>query len=102
MKSLIIFIKELPKPVSYTCIAYFGCLLLYNVSGSYVNAKQYLKKYRENALLPYEKDRMICEWEAVKYGAGVNFGQLLWDSIIWPVILTNNIIPFLVLTLNSK
>jgi len=102
MKSLIVFIKELPKPVSYTCISYFGFLLLYNVSGSYVNAKQYLKKYRENELLPNERDIMKSEWEAVKYGAHVNYYKLLWDSIIWPVTLTNNIIPFLVLTLNSK
>lgn len=92
----------MPKPVSYTFISYFGFLLSYNAIGSYSNAKQYLKKYRENALSPNERDQMKSEWEAVKYGAHVNSYELLWDSIIWPVTLTNNIIPFLVLTLNSK
>lgn len=102
MKSLMIFIEQLPKPLAYTSITYFSALLLYNASGSYFNAKQYLKKYRENALSPNERDIMKSEWEAVKYGASVNYYELLLDSIIWPVTLTNNIIPFLVLTLNSK
>ena len=102
MKSQMIFVEQLPKPFLYTSIAYFSGLLLYNASGCYFNAEQYLKKYRENALSPNERDIMKSEWEAVKYGAHVNCGQLLWDSIIWPVTLTNNIIPFLVLTLNSK
>ena len=102
MRSLIVFIQELPKPLTYTSAIYFGALLLYNASGSYIDAKDYLKKYREHKLTPKERDQIKTEWDAVKYGASLHAGQRLWDSIIWPITLTNNIIPFLVLTLNSR
>lgn len=102
MKSLNVFIKELPKPVKYTSFAYIGCLLIYNASGSYIDAKLYLKKYRENNLTNHEKDDIKSDWDAVKYGANLNCGKRLWDSIIWPITITNNIIPWLVLTFNKK
>ena len=100
MKSLIVFIKELPKPITYTSLLYFGALLLYNASGSYIDAKDCLKKYREHKLTE-GRDQIRTEWEAVKYGASLHSGGRLWDSIIWPITLTNNIIPFLVLTQDS-
>ena len=31
MKSLMIFVEQLPKPFAYTSIAYFSALLLYNI-----------------------------------------------------------------------
>ena len=102
MKSFIIFVKELPKPVKYSSFAYIGCLLIYNASGSYIDAKQYLEKYRENQLTNDEKNEIKSDWDAVKYGANLNCVRRLWDSIIWPVTITNNIIPWLVLTFNKK
>ncbi len=100
MKSLIVFIKELPKPVRYSGAAYLGCLLCYNAGSSYIDAKNYLIKYRENTL--DDSENIQSEWDAVKYGASVNSLERLWNSLIWPITITNNIIPWIVLTLNKK
>ena len=102
MKTISVFVKEMPRPVRYISMVYITALLLYNGSGSYMDAKEYLNKYRENTLSQNARGEIKSEWEAVKYGASLHSGQRLWDSIIWPVTLTNNIIPWLVLTLNSK
>lgn len=102
MKSLIFFIKELPKPVRYSGAAYLGCLLCYNAGSSYIDAKNYLIKYRESTLDDNEKKDLKSEWDAVKYGASVNSLERLWNSLIWPITVTNNIIPWIVLTLNKK
>lgn len=99
MKTLIVFIKELPDPVKYSSFVYIGCLLVYNASGSYIDAKRYLKKYRENNLANSE---ITSDWDAVKYGANLNCGKRLWNSIVWPITITNDIIPWLVLTFNKK
>lgn len=102
MKSLIVFIKELPKPVRYSGIAYLSCLLCYNAGSSYIDAKNYLIKYRDNKLDNDDKKHITNEWDAVKYGASVNSLERLWNSLIWPITITNNIIPWIVLTLNKK
>jgi hypothetical protein len=92
----------LPKPFAYSSAAYISFLLIYNAYGSYIDAKIYLTKYRQNKLLPNEKNIIKSEWDAVKYGAHVNCVERLWDSITWPITLTNNIIPFMVLTFNAQ
>ena len=102
MRSFVIFIKELPRPVQYSSLAYLGCLLCYNAASSYIDAKSYLINYREGRLTQNEAKIIKSEWDAVKYGAYVNVGERLWNSLIWPITITNNIIPFLVLTLNKK
>lgn len=102
MSSFIVFIKELPKPVAYSSMIYIFCLLSYNAGGSYADAKKYLEKYRQFKLTPKEKEIVKSEWDAVKYGSQVNCGERLWDSICWPITITNNIIPYLVLTINNK
>ncbi len=70
-------------------MAYLGCLLCYNAGSSYIDAKNYLIKYRENTLDYSDKS----EWDAVKYGASVNSLERLWNSLIWTITITNNIIP---------
>ena len=59
-----------------------------------------IKQWIEDAiaLTPKEKEIVKSEWDAVKYGSQVNCGERLWDSICWPITITNNIIPWLVLT----
>lgn len=104
MNSIHIFVKELNTPSRYVIISYVCALILYNASGSFIDAKKHLIKFRE-------RDKQIksdwqyeikSEWEAVKYGAKVNSSQRLWDSIIWPITLTNNFVPWLVLNLYRK
>jgi hypothetical protein len=59
-------------------------------------------EYRQHKLMQFEKNVVKSDWDAVKYGASVKCLERFWDSILWPITLTNNIIPFLVLTLNPQ
>ncbi len=102
MKSIVIFINELSTPVKYCSIFYFGSIFLYNCFCSYADAKLYLYNYRTKTLNKYELDTLNSEWDAVKYGAQLHCYKRFWDSIIWPIKLINNVIPYIVLTLNKK
>ena len=102
MASFIVFIKELPQPVKFSTILYVVSILSYNGICSYLNAKLYLENYRANRLERNLKDLIKSDWDAVKYGANVDCYKRLWDSIIWPITITNNIIPWIVLNLNKK
>lgn len=101
MASIFVFIKQLPKPVSYCGTIYLSCLLGYNGVASYMSAKRHLEMFRGDELKTL-KPPINTEWEAVKYGAYVNSGERLWNSIVWPVKLIENLVPWLVLTLNPK
>lgn len=100
MNRIIIYYKELPKPVKYGTCIYIGSLLTYNLVGTWLDAKDTLIKFREDKLDRYGKIRIRDEWEAVKHGANSNFGIRFVNSIIWPVRLISDAIPFLVLKLN--
>lgn len=96
----LVTLKTLPTPIKTTSIIYVGCLLGYNIFGTYVDSKIYLKKYRTKSLNYYESKNVNNEWDAVKYGASINALNRLWDSLIWPVTCITNIVPAVVLMLN--
>jgi hypothetical protein len=102
MKSIIVYIKQLPKPIQLTTIAYFGSSVLYTCVGSYFDSKEYLLKYRTNKIDEYDKKSIKSEWDAVKYGSRVNFWERFWSSLIWPYSVSSNIIPGIVLSLNRE
>ncbi len=105
MINLLVTFKNLPKPVRWSTIAYISCLFGYNVIGSYVDAKDYLNKYRSGELNKSknnEENEIKSEWDAVKYGAKYNTCNRLYESIIWPISIVESIIPTIVLTLNPK
>lgn len=89
--------KELPKPIKRSTLIYLLCLFGYNIFGSYRDSKFYLDKFREGSL---KETKIKSDWDAVKYGASVNFGQRMFDSLVWPITTINNTIPALVLALN--
>lgn len=92
--------SNLSKPIKFTSFAYVGCLILYNSFCAYGDAKNELIAYRTDKL---EKDKDInSEWEAVKCGASKNFPRRFFNSMIWPVTMCSDIVPFIVLRLNPN
>jgi hypothetical protein len=51
-------------------------------------------------LTPNELKEINNEWEAVKYGSNLDSSERLWKSIIWPVLIDKNVIPFIVLVMS--
>jgi hypothetical protein len=100
MYKFVVYFKELPKPVKLSTYIYVGSLLIYNCIGTWFDAKNKLIEFRENKLDKEETKIITDEWNAVKYGANSNFGERLFNSIIWPVKIISDTIPFLVLQLN--
>jgi hypothetical protein len=103
MVNLLVTFKNLSRPVRWSTIAYISCLFGYNVIGTYVDAKNYLNKYRSgeiNKSKHNEEEDIKSEWDAVKFGAQYNAFKRLYDSIIWPISVAENIIPTIVLALN--
>lgn len=101
MVNLLVTFRNLPQPVRWSSIAYVSCIFGYNVIGSYASAKDYLKKYRSGELANSSYASEIkSDWDAVKFGPKYNAFERLFDSIIWPIRLTEDIIPSIVLALN--
>jgi hypothetical protein len=102
MTSIIVYIRQLPKPVQLTTMLYFGASVMYTCIGSYFDSKEYLLKYRSNKLEESCKRHIKSEWDAVKYGSKINFWERFWSSLIWPYSVSSNIIPGIVLSLNRE
>ncbi len=81
---------------------YIGFVLLYNCYEIYNNSVLYLNKYRNKELTSHEKTEIHDDWTAVKYGSQQNLFQNLWNSIIFPITIASNIIPYIVLLLNKQ
>ena len=84
----------------------YNCYLI-SVSGitvfnTFLYSKEYLIKYRENKLKLKESEFINNEWEAVKYGAHHYFFENLVKAFCWPINLSLNFIPWVVLKINSK
>ena len=95
MDKYIIYFKQLQRPIQFTTYIYLGSVLLYNGIGAWFDAKNQLIQYREGKL--NKNTEIKNEWDAVKYGANENSFERFFNSIIWPVKTTTNIIPFIVL-----
>lgn len=98
--------KELPRYIKVSSI-YFSCIFGYNVCGSYIDSKNHLEKYREGKLKDliysdYDIDNIKTDWDAVKYGANVNFFDRFLNSLIWPITTIDNMVPCIVLALNPS
>jgi hypothetical protein len=113
IKELVVYVKQLPTPIRYSTYAYLGGIILYNGIASYQDASHYLRLYNNNMLTDncvktiksvynINKEANITDWDVVKYGANIHMGERLWDSIIFPLSVVNNLIPGLVLLLNKK
>jgi hypothetical protein len=79
---LIIAFKQLPKSIKLTTYLYTGCLLGYNIMGTYIDAKKSLIIYREIEKIDKNVKIEKTEWDAVKYGARLRAVERLWDSLI--------------------
>lgn len=99
MSRIILYFKQLPKPIRLS-YAYIGLLLGYNAIGSFIDSKNKLIEFRENKLPELDRPYIKDDWSAVKYGAGLNSTERLFNSVIWPAKIISNLIPFLVFTLN--
>lgn len=99
-KTLFIKFQSLPSPIRYGSYVYVGSLIVYNIGATYIDSTNFLKKYRNGEVSTY--NNIKNDWEAVKYGASENFWSRLVDSIVWPVSLCSNIIPYIVLSMNPK
>ena len=105
MVNLFVTFKQLPDAVRLSTKLYFGCLLGYNIVGTYLDSKMYLEKYRTRRLVDLDLstnqiENIKTEWDAVKYGANSRALERLWDSIVWPVTTIKNIVPAIVLMMN--
>ncbi len=105
LNNIFVTFKSLPSPVRTTTVVYISCLLGYNIFGTYVDSKIYLRKYREGRLRDLDlnginEDKFKNDWEVVKFGASVNTLPRLWDSLVWPITSITNIVPAIVLLLN--
>lgn len=104
MVNLLVTFKNLSRPVRWSTIAYISCLFGYNVIGTYLSAKDYLYMYRSGKITyskHYEGHKIESDLDAVKFGVEFNACGRLYDSIIWPISVTENIIiPNVVLALN--
>ena len=96
------FIKNLPKPVIYSGKVYFFGVITYNGTLTFADSKKYLTKFKENRLNDNEREFIKTEWDAIKYGSEKYALERLWDSVIWPIKLTNNFIPFVVFSIFSS
>jgi hypothetical protein len=95
-----VFVKEMPRPIQLCSLLYIASILGYNCAHAYSCSKQYLAKFRARRLTQQEEKLIKDEWDAVKYGATHKSLERLWNSIIWPISIAENIIPWIVLKLN--
>lgn len=101
MSNLLKVYVEMPNEVKYSSTLYFTSVFIYNFWASYSSSKMYLDKFRKKSLEGGEVNRIKDEWSAVKYGASYNFYDRFISSFIWPITLSKDIVPWLVLTLNK-
>ena len=83
-------------------VIYFGGLVGYNSYGTYRSALNCLNKYNVGDLTIIEQNNIKSSWDAVRYGANENFYGRLLNSIIFPIDIISNIIPFIVWALHKK
>ncbi len=100
MTSVYNYYISMSVPARISTQAYLGSVLAYNFWSSYSNSKMYLDKFRAKKLTANENRDIQDEWSAVRYGASFKFIERFFDSFIWPITLTKDIVPWLVLTLN--
>jgi hypothetical protein len=101
-KNIHVFYTNLPTKYKKSTIIYVGGILTYNAFESYNNSKMYLEKYRADDLTNNEKEEVKNEWDAVKFGANHDAFERFFNSLIFPITITTNIIPMIVLMINKK
>ena len=87
---------------------YIGGIITYNIVVAYIDGKDGLATYKtlknsqlnsSYSIYSYEYNLNNCKnkWSAVKFAFLYNFENNFLSSIIWPLKVVSNIIPFLVL-----
>lgn len=105
--NLYIYYTHLSQPIKIITILYILCVILYNFYQSYNNAVLYLNKYRDDTLTENDKWHIeskynkVSEWTCIKYGANYRIFDRLWNSIIFPITIVGDIVPYLVLQINK-
>jgi len=102
IKKVVVFYKELPTRAKHTLWIYLSSVITYNTTSAYLDGKKYLMAYRQNTLTPTEQNYCKSEWSAVKYGINKDMCLRFFKSLIWPLSVTSDIIPFVVLALNKE
>jgi hypothetical protein len=84
-------------------IAYFylASLLLYNATMTFVDSYHGALEFRNLGFVRYQttyprREKVTTVFEAAKWSAAEHFAQRLADSVVWPVKLITNTIPFFV------
>lgn len=97
------------EPEVFIKCLYLSGFLICNFSYSYSDAKKKLDEFRKKNYSEYldVKDKqdakyLDSQWSAVKYGAYQNFNSNFLYSLIWPLTMISDIVPYLVLKMNKK
>jgi hypothetical protein len=96
--NLFVIHNYISKETKYLTLSYVSCSLIYTLAESYKNAKKYLLIYRNQD----GKLNFKSEWDAVIYGANIDFYYNFFNSLIWPYNIITQIVPRIVLFLNPK
>ena len=83
------YYMKLPIIIKLPSYIYILSIISYNITCSYFESKIYLHKFRINNLSIEEKKNITNEWQAIRYGANINFVTRLCESIIFPIICVN-------------
>lgn len=105
--SMLKAIDDAPKYIKITSGLYLLSVTGYNFVTTYANSKMFLDKFREKKLdtLTITVDERISikdDWSAVTFGANYGWWDRFIESFIWPITLSKNVIPWLVMILNKK
>ena len=100
IRNIVYWIRLFENQYSLSLIYYIS-ILVYNVAFMYLDSKQKLIDFREDKLSLNEKHIITNEWVAVKYGSTEKIWFRFFNSFTWPLQLLANIIPWIVLKLNT-
>lgn len=101
IRNIIYCIKFIENEYHLSLI-YFFSILIYNICFMFLDSKQKLIDFRENKLSSNDKNYITDEWSAVKYGSTEKIWYRFSESFYWPIQLISNIIPWIVLKLNTN
>jgi len=103
----IIFLNKTPVRRNLT-YGYISGIVTYNIATTYIDCKIGLHKYKtlkesglksSCSIYSYEYLLHKCEnkWDAAKFAASYSLYERFFDSMIWPLKVASNIVPFVVL-----
>ena len=79
-----------------------GGIVVYNVSGSFVIAKETMDRYRNKCDKAQDKYDAQTEYDLVMRTCKNEWLSIFWESLWWPWTLTATLIPRTVLFFNKR